>query len=179
MLKTGNNSLFWWRHKYACLYLIGLALLLGQLTLPPLAAGQTIQEVRVQWSASPPVPPGAPGERRAQSTLELFSIVSRQTMRGRLARQREPELSSDKVVVIARDSGGKILDLQVVADARIVRAEAPGPGGELSGKVLYRDRADFLFALPDDPGISRIDFYQPRWTASGFELDLIGGVPLK
>ena len=100
-------------------------------------------------------------------------------MSGRLPRQREPELSSDKVVILARDSGGKILDWQVVPDPRVRRAEAPGPGGELSGRILYRDRADFLFTLPDDPDITRIDFYQPRWTGSNFDLDIIGGVPLK
>jgi hypothetical protein len=96
-----------------------------------------------------------------------------------LPRQREPELSSDKVVIIARDSVGKVRDWQVLPDPRIIRAEAPGPGGELSGSVLYRDRADFLFTLPDDPDIERIDFYHPRWTGEKFDLDLIGGIPLR
>ncbi len=100
-------------------------------------------------------------------------------MSGRLPRQREPELSPDKVVIIARDSSGKIRGWQVVADPRVIRSESPAPGGELSGRVLYRDRADFLFALPDDPGIERIDFYQPRWTGINFDLDIIGGVALQ
>jgi hypothetical protein len=100
-------------------------------------------------------------------------------MSGRLPRQREPELNSDKVVIVARDSGGKVLDWQVVPDPRIIRAEAAGPGGELSGRVLYRDRADFLFTLPNDPTITRIDFYHPRWTGTNFDLDPIGGVALQ
>jgi hypothetical protein len=177
MLKLG--SAHGWRPKQACLCLVAVTLLLEFFSLPPLTSGQTIQEVRVQWTTPPPPAAGAEAKRPAQSTAQLFSILDRQKMRGRLPRQREPELSSDKIVIIARDTNGTILDWQVVSDPRVVRSEGPGPGGELTGRVLYRDRADFLFTLPDDPGITRIDFYHPRWTGEKFDLDLIGGVPLQ
>lgn len=179
MLKTSVGSAPGQWHKQACLCLVGFTVLVELLAVPPTASSQTIQELRVQWTTTPPLPPGTSAETRGQSVSDLFSVVSRQSMRGRLPRQREPELSSHKVVIVARDSGGNILDWQVIPDARILRAEAPGPGGELSGRVLHRDRADFLFTLPNDPGISRIDFYQPRWTGEKFDLDLMGGVPLK
>jgi hypothetical protein len=179
MLKNGVGSARGWRHSRSCLWLFAAGLLLESLALPVVASGQTIQEVRVQWTTSPPLPPGTSAERRNQTVSHLFSILDQQKMSGRLPRQREPELSSDKVVIVARAAGGKIIDWQVVADPRIIRAEAPVPGGELDGRVLYRDRADFLFTLPDDPDIERIDFYQPRWTGRQFDLDLIGGVPLR
>jgi hypothetical protein len=144
-----------------------------------MAVAQTIQEVRVQWTTSPPIPPGISAERFSQPVSHLFSILSRQTMSGRLPRQREPELNSEQVVIIARDSSGKILDWQVVPDPRVVRAETPGPGGELSGRVFYRETAEFLFTLPNDASIARIDFHHPRWTGANFDLDLIGGVALQ
>jgi hypothetical protein len=168
-----------WRQEQMSLCVAGLTLMVGLLALTSLAFGQTIQEVRVQWSTSPPLPPGTSADRLGPPGSQLFSILSRQTMSGRLPRQREPELNSDQVVIIARDSNGKILDWQVVPDPRLVRSEGLGPAGELSGRVFYRERADFLFTLPDEPGITRIDFYHPRWAGANFDLDLIGGVSLR
>jgi hypothetical protein len=167
------------RPRQFCICVIGLAAILELFTITPMLSGQTIQEVRVQWTTPVLLPPGTSPQMRGQSVSDLFSVVSRQKMSGRLPRHREPELNSDKFVIVGRDSGGNILDWQVVGDPRIIRAEAPGPGGELSGRVLYRERADFLFTLPDNPEIERIDFYQPRWTGQRFDLDLIGGVSLR
>lgn len=168
-----------WRHEHSCLWLIGVTLLLVFLTLSPCASGQTIQELRVQWTTSPQLPPGASAESRGQTIAHLFSVLDRQTMSGRLPRQREPELSADRVVIVARASDGQILAWQVVADPRVIRSETPGPQGELSGRVFYQPRADFLFTLPDDAGITRVDFYQPLWTGAIFDLNLIGGVVLQ
>jgi len=153
--------------------------MVGLLALTTSGFGQTIQEVRVQWSTSLPLSPGASADRLGPPGSQLFSILSRQTMSGRLPRQREPELNSDQIVIIARDANEKIVDWQVVPDPRLVRSEGLGPAGELSGKVFYRQRADFLFTLPDEPGIARIDFYHPRWSGTNFDLDRIGGVSLR
>jgi hypothetical protein len=161
------------------LRLVGLTILFEFFIVPAFVAGQTIQEVRVQWTTSPPLSPGTTAERRGQPVSHLFSILERRTMSGRIPRQREPELSSDRVVIVARDLNGKVIDWQVVPDPRVIRAETPGPRGELSGRVLYHPRADFLFTLPHDPGIARIDFYQPWWNGANFDLDLIGGVSLQ
>jgi hypothetical protein len=158
--------------------LLGLTLFFEFFLPTDWASGQTIQELRVQWTTSPALPPGTPVARLGQVS-HLFSILRRQTMTGRLPRQREPELSADRVVIVARDGNGNIVDWQVVADPRLIRAEAPTAGGPLSGREFYLERADFLFALPDQPGIARVDFYQPRWTGVNFELDLIGGVALQ
>src|SRR5688500_15932941 len=94
-------------------------LLFGFLALSSLAFAQTVQELRVQWTTSPPLAPKTSAERTGQPVAHLFLILDRQTMSGRLPRQREPELSSDRVVIIARESSGKILDWQVVADPRL------------------------------------------------------------
>jgi hypothetical protein len=146
---------------------------------PSPALSQVIQELRVQWTTSPPLPPGTLAGTLEPSVSQLFSLLDRRAITGRPPRQREPELNHDRMVIVARDAAGKILHWQVVADPRIVRAEAPGPGGELRGRIFYRERADFLFTLPDEPGIARIDFYQPRWTGAAFDLDLIGSTALQ
>jgi hypothetical protein len=99
-------------------------------------------------------------------------------MSGRMPRQREPELNFDKMVIVARDREEHIIVWHVIADPRIIRAESPGPGGELTGRILYRERADFLITLPDDSRITRIDFYHPRWTGAQFELDHVGALAL-
>jgi hypothetical protein len=158
---------------------VGLAFLAGILALAASAVAQTVQEVRVRWTTSTPPPPGTSAERIGPAAAQLFSVINRQTRTGRLRRQREPELNSDQMVIIARDSNGKMLDWQIVPDPRVIRAEAPGPGGQLSGQTFYLGRADFLFTLPSDPDITRIDFYRPRWTGAYFDLDLIGAAPLR
>jgi hypothetical protein len=178
MSTRGSRNSHTRRHKDMSRRVVGLALVAGFLALTSLAFGQTIQELRVQWTTAPPLPPGTSAERIGPPAAQLFSILSRQATRGRLPRQREPELNSDQVVIIARDSNGTIVDWQVVPDPRLVRAEGPGPGGELSGRVFYRERGDFLLTLPNEPGIARIDFYHPRWAGTNFDLDLIGGVSL-
>jgi hypothetical protein len=144
---------------------------------PFVAWSETIQQVRVQWS-TPAASPGISAQR-GQAGSDVFSLMQRQKMTGRLPRQREPELNFDKIVIVARDGGEQIVDWQLLSDPRIVRAESAGPGGELSGRVLYRERADFFFTLPDDARILRIDFYQPRWTGAQFDLERIGGVALQ
>jgi hypothetical protein len=168
-----------WLGKAMSRGVVGLAFVAGFLALLASAVAQTVQEVRVQWTTSAPPPPGTSAERTGPAAAQLFSVINRQTRTGRLRRQREPELNSDQMVIIARDLNGKLLDWQIVPDPRVIRAEGPGPGGQLSGRIFYLGRADFLFTLPSDPNITRIDFYQPRWTGAYFDLDLIGGAPLQ
>jgi hypothetical protein len=141
---------------------------------------QTIQEVRIRWNTATASPPDAPAaQRSSQPGSHFFSLVDRQVTSGRLPRQREPEVNFDKLVIVARADDEEIIAWQVIPDPRVIRAESPGPGGELTGRLLYRDRADFLFTLPDDSRIARLEFYQPRWTGAGFDLDRIGGVDLR
>jgi hypothetical protein len=167
--------------NYCCvrfLCLCAVVVLQGIVAVPGWC--QTIQEVRIRWNTSPPLPPDAPAaQRSSQSVSHLFSLVDRQVTSGRLPREREPEVNFDKLVIVARTDDEEIVAWQVISDPRIIRAESPGPGGELAGRLLYRDRADFLFTLPDDPRIARLEFYQPRWTGAQFDLDRVGGVALR
>jgi hypothetical protein len=80
--------------------------------------------------------------------------------------------------VIAVDAQGRQVYRQLIADPRVLRAERPGPTGELVGETLHHATADFSVALPDDPSIVELHFYQPRWTGTGWTLDPIGRVGL-
>jgi hypothetical protein len=48
----------------------------------------------------------------------------------------------------------------------------------LSGEVLHRAVAELLITLPDDPALTEIRLYHPRWTGTGFVLDPLGAFSL-
>ena len=143
----------------------------------PEAAAQSIQEVRVRWQAYSGPPPRAvvPGTEQA---LNVFTLVERRRVAGRVKRQRSPEFSANQIAVVAVDDQGQVVDWQLVGDPRIIRAELPGPTGELQGQVLHRTEAEFLITLPDEPAIKAIRLYHPRWVGTSYVLDPVGTVPL-
>jgi len=136
------------------------------------AAAQTVQEVRVQWRAYIGTPPETEPGRGL--TSDVFTVLERRSISGTLPRQRDPQLSSDQLVVRAVNARGETLDTQLIPDPRVLRAEATGPTGELSGQVMHRANPEFLLTLPDDPAISEVRLYLPRWTGTAFELVLLG-----
>jgi hypothetical protein len=156
-----------------------LAVILGGGVIGSEVYAQTSQEVRVRWDAYVGAPsevvPGA-GEYLPANVL---TVIDRRQFPGSAPRQRAPELSSDQVLVVALDAGGQQRDWALIPDPRIIRAEVPGPSGELSGQVLHRSTAEFTVTFSDDPGIAQLRFYHPRWTGEGFALDLLGAVPLQ
>jgi len=103
-----------------------------------------------------------------------IEVASRRRNVGRVPVERRPELSTDLLVVVGAGSGGDILSWSLARDPRLIRAEQPGPDGLLSGRILYRESADLLVVLPDVPQITQAAIYQPRWTGSEWQLDLIG-----
>lgn len=142
------------------------------------ALAQTIQEVRIRWDAyifGSPQPQVSPGKAIASNVLTL---LERRSVLGQVPRQRYPQLSSNQVVVIARNGNGQITDLQIIPDPRVLRAELPGPSGELSGQVLHHASTELLFALRDDSTTKEVELYHPRWTGTDYVLDIIGRVPL-
>jgi hypothetical protein len=138
------------------------------------ANAQTVQELRVQWQAYVGTPPETAPGRGIASTV--FTVLERRSISGTLARQRDPQLSSDQLVVRALNVRGEIIDTQLIPDPRVLRAEATGPTGELSGQVLHRATPEFLLTLPDNAAISELRVYHPRWTGTAFVLDLMGTI---
>jgi hypothetical protein len=154
--------------------LIGLGLgLLGSV-----AMAETVQEVRVRWDAyiGAPAPQVAPWAEQAPS---LFTLLERRRIQGWLPRQRNPELLSEQIVVVAMDAQGFEVDWQLISDPRILRSEGPGPLGELSGMVLHQAMTELPITVPDDPAITELRLYHPRWTGTAFALDFLGMIPLR
>ncbi len=141
------------------------------------AVAQTVQQVRVRWEAyvgaqSQYVPP-QPGPPSPS-----FVLLERRTIPGSLRRERNPQLSSDQIVVVAVDGEGKEIDRHLIRDPRILRGEFPGPTGQIKGTVLHHATAEFLITLPDDPRITDLWLYHPRWTGTAYVLDLLGTIRL-
>lgn len=138
---------------------------------------QTVQEVRVGWdayiAAAPQVGPGT------ARPADIFTLLARRSLPGLLPRQRNPEVSSNQIAILAVNGEGKEIDGQLVPDPRILRVEQPGPNGELRGEVLHHVNTELLMSIPDDPDIVELRLYKPRWTGTTFILDLLGAIPLR
>jgi hypothetical protein len=159
-----------------------VALILGVGLSAATANAQTVQEVRVRWDAYVDTAPKIAPQGRAiapPQPSESFTVLERRRIPGKIPRQRNPELSSDHLVVEAMNGLGETVDKQLIRDPRVLRAEVPGRTGELGGRALRRADPEFLLALPDDPAITEVRVYQPRWTGSAYSLDLLGTIPLR
>jgi hypothetical protein len=142
-----------------------------------IANAQTVRQMRFEWTVYS-APPGTQVAPSTQPGANLFIIVEDRLLSGHLPRQRTPRLTSEQLVVLATDADGKVVDLQLVPDPRILRAEFPGPTGELSGTILHHTQTELLLVLPDDARIKQLKLYYPRWTGTAFVLDLLGTIPL-
>jgi hypothetical protein len=143
-----------------------------------LAQKRGLQEVRVRWDAyiGSPAPHVVP--QPAQPPANAFTVERRSWLSGSLPRRRDRQLSADQLVVVAFDAQGKRIDTQFIPDPRVLRAESPGPSGELRGETLHHATTELLITLPDDPSITELRVYQPRWNGSTFLLDLLGTINL-
>jgi len=142
-------------------------------------AAEPLQDVRVRWDAHAGAPASALPSESAPPATDLFSLLERRHVSGLMPRERNPELSANHVMVVTVDAAGEAIDSFLLHDPRLIRAETPGPTGELSGQVLYRTSAEFNVTLPDNPAISAVRFYKPRWAGRGWVLDLLGTLPLR
>lgn len=147
----------------------------GPAPTPP-ASSRSHRELRATWEADKAsLPrPAAAQYRNAPGRVALARAAERRE--GGLPKQRSAELSSDQVVVVALDAGGRMRWCGLVPDPRLLRAEWPGADGELTGQVLYRESAEFFVAYPDDESIKEIRLYHPDWDGRKFSLELVGAV---
>jgi len=129
------------------------------------------QEIRLRWVSRDP-------RTASQPATEAVQVLERRRLAGRVGRERHPELSLDKLVVVATDLSGKDVDWRIVADPRLLRGETADSRGVLSGQSFRRIEADLLVTIPDRPEIRRLLLYEPRWTGREFVLDLLGAVEL-
>jgi hypothetical protein len=108
-------------------------------------------------------------------TDNTVTVLSIKRAQGEVARQRNPELSLQHLVVVGLNAEGQETLRTVILDPRIVRAETAEPSGQLTASELrYRNDVIFSVVIPDDPSVIILRIYQPRWTGTEFALDVIG-----
>ena len=96
-----------------------------------------------------------------------------------MRRERRPQLSYDRLVVVLRDVEGRELDWRIVQNPAILRAEAPGPDGQLTGQEIELDDVELSIAIPDIATADHVELYRPRWTGTEYTLDSLVQVPLR
>jgi hypothetical protein len=150
---------------------------------PPDGSGH--REVRVVWEADPAAKAAVSRvethtlEARRDSFGHTLRVAGVRRLAGSLPRHRSPELSQDKLMVAAVGAGGKLRWWTLMDDPRLLRAEAPGPDGVLSGQIFYRAEPEFVVNVPEDGGTTELRLYHPRWTGEEFVLDIINTVSIQ
>ncbi len=113
----------------------------------PAAAGG--HQLRVAWKTA-----------RGRTTPAM-TLLSHRYTQDEVPQQRALEMAPDRLLVLGVDSAGAIKFWSVVADPRVLRAEFPGPGGQLSGRTLARPNAELLLDVPDNSEIREVRVYHP------------------
>ena len=137
----------------------------------------TLQEIRVAWTAYA----GAPQQmlRPADATpLNVFDLQERRRVTGVLPRERNPELSTDRLVIVGAGADGRPLFWFIAPDARVVRAEYQGPDGVLRGEVMHRSNPELRLTFPDAASLTVVRVYEPQWNGERWTLALLGSVDL-
>jgi hypothetical protein len=134
------------------------------------------RELKISWEADKAAlpHPAAAQYKNAAGRVALASANVRRE--GGLPKQRSAELSPTQVVVVALDSEGRMRWCGLVTDPRLLRAEGPGPDGELTGQVIYKESAEFIVQYPDDDAVVEVRLYHPDWDGQKFSLELVGAV---
>jgi hypothetical protein len=120
-------------------------------SVPPVASlvsNQAVPELHVRWVAAVSAN-GEPVPAAAMTPVNSFEVVGRSDIRGPFQRERDPQLAEHELVIVATDANGRETSWQKQRDPRLLRAELPGPTGELSGELLYRPEVELLVVVPD------------------------------
>jgi hypothetical protein len=141
--------------------------------LPQVSDMSGVLEVRLRWNPAARTQSGPP------TTAAIFQSVRQRTQPGRLRRERRPELSADRLVVVLVDRDGREIDWRLTPNPRVLRGEVPGPDGQLTGRTYETNVAEFDIQIPDLPNTQRLHIYQPRWAQSEYVLELLGSVELR
>ena len=140
---------------------------------------ETFQAVRVLWEASEGDREQGDPNAGQPAPANIFTVIERKQILGRMPRQRSRELVSDQIVVVAVDKYGREKNRTLLPDPRVLRAESPSLTGELRGQIFYRPKVEFIVPLPNDPEIAKLYCYHPRWNGTAFTLDLLGAIPIE
>jgi hypothetical protein len=144
------------------------------------APGGTAKEVFLQFGTL--TPPTSLLSEKNPAPDQTVSVSGVRRTSAAPPRQRSREVSEQSLVVTALDAQGREVKRYVIPDPRLLRAEEFSPSGAItSSKTYYRQQVQFSLIIPDDPGIKRLQIFQPHWTGRNFDLECLGevSVPLK
>ena len=134
---------------------------------------QFVRELRLEWSRA------GTSSGAGDPTTQAFTLIDERVVSGGLRRERRPQLAYDRLVVVVRDSLGQELDWRLMQNPAILRAEAPGPDGQLTGRVIELDDVELSIAIPNIATADQIQLYLPRWTGTEYMLDSLAQVPIR
>jgi hypothetical protein len=168
---------------------ITVSILIGHLVYAGDIEKETIKKtstiVHLNLTADKEISSKSPGGMISKSLIEQyspsyhFSVIKHRHITARPPKQRNPELSSDQLLVVAFDAKEKEIARIIIPDPRLIRAETFSLSGEIiTSREYYRESTNFTLILPDNPSISNLKFYHPYWTGTEFILQFFGEVPL-
>jgi len=141
-----------------------------------LPSTQTYQELRLHLTTATKTGLGTE-ELRSQQTA--VTVLGSEKRSGALGRQRSFELASDQLLLVTVTKDARLRWFSLVPDPRLLRAERPGPTGQLTGEVIFQPNLDFTFNIPDDNESTELRLYHPRWTGQEFVLVPLSTIPLQ
>jgi hypothetical protein len=107
-------------------------------------------------------------------------IISEQRKYSEPAHQQlSMDLGPGRLFVAAIDRTRVLRSWKVILDPRVVRSEAPGPGGTLRGQTLYLDEAEFVVTIPDDPDIVELRLFEVLPDGQAYRLSTAGSLPVE
>ena len=109
----------------------------------------------------------------------IAEVVSSQpSSRSRIRRLRSPTLSSDRLVVVAKNASGEEIDYQVLHNPFTIRSESFNPDGSISDVVVEKDpNPQIQMSAPAEA--ESLIFYQPVEHAGQNILVPVARVPVK
>jgi hypothetical protein len=144
----------------------------------PTFNGKTYKELRLRWQNSSVSPDGSQNLLKEPGPGAVTLLTSAQK-NGTLPQARSLELSPNQILAVALDKKRNLKWWLLLLDPRLVRAETPGSTGEVRGETYYLANVDFTLAFPNNPEISEIQLYHPRWTGNDFRLELLSTLPVE
>jgi hypothetical protein len=139
------------------------------------AEGRTAKEVFLQFGTL--IGKASPLSEKTPAPDQTLAISRARQVPQAPPRQRSKKVSEQSLVITALDAQGQEVERYVIPDPRLLRAEEFFPSGAItSSRNYYRNEAQFSVVIPDDPGIKRLQIFQPHWTGQNFDLECIGEV---
>ena len=156
-------------------------------TVAALATASRSVEITIDWLSVDAPGPGrgpVPGggvlvTPRSLPEVHRFRIVRRVVIDGAPARERDPQVAADELVVVAVNSQGREIGWLHLTDPRVVRGEQPGARGTLTGQVLHRTETQLMIRLPDGLDASALRVYEVLSGSADFTLRNLGTISLR